>query len=528
MDAQGQNQNNIGEKSPEIVKALQIIKQNIKPQIVIAIVVAVVLIGAFVWWYVDNQKLAGITPVNNNPTETSNLQNYVDNQKLAGITPAGITPVNNNPTETSNLQNNEFNVPMLKFTDGELGITFDYPESWGNTIISVKADSWSLTKKISFTNQPNLYFEIVSPALRSDAQNLQIPSGFTTDLSRYCKQNILGDRSEPLSDVYDLYRMSGSDEFGTCPNDQGNISAIIYRTDKSVDPGTSSKNVVVPKKDLDKGSGMTTLKFSKRYYLKIKNSLYDPIIVYQNGIPDVKSRNYCYSTFSTHWRADPRYLKTYKCISYNDKPLIEKAFSEFAGFEFNKQTELVLKGMKISSVENAGQYFSNHFADLVKYEDAKYSYLYPKILVPDRLDRDTKFNAVKIVTRQSVVQEELENCEELCFAPTLTSAGWDNEKKLLESNQPDGNVGCVQGINGDSLCEVKTLGKNKFLIRYTGRFGGDSVVEKTYIIYKGPIRYEITPPELGSQGTDPALFKGIENQFIQKIYENIVKSLILL
>ncbi len=417
-------------------------RQNIKPQIIIAILVAVALIGTFVWWYLDNQKLAGITPVNNNPTETPNLQN------------------------------NEFGVPILKFTDDELGVTFDYPKSWGNATISIKADSWSLTKKISFTNEPNLYFEIVSPALRSDKQNLQIPFGFTKDLSRYCKQNILGDRSEPLSDVYDMYRLNGSDEFGTCPNDQGNISTIIYRTDKSVDPGTPPQNVVVPKKDLDKSAGLSTLKFSKRYYLKTQNPLYDPLVVYQSGIPEVKSQNYCYSTWSS--QADPTgYLKTYKCISYKDKPLIDKAFSDFTNSELNKQTELVLSGMKINSVgvENARQHFSKHFDDLAKYQDIKYSYFYPKILVPNRWDKETKFNATKVVTRESMVQQDKEyaNCEGPCFSPTLTTVGWDNEKRLLENSPADGSVNCVEGINGNSLCEIKTYGKNKFLIRYTPR-----------------------------------------------------------
>jgi hypothetical protein len=487
--------NNIDQDLPVNVSA----NNSSKKLKIITIIVAVVLIGFFIWWYVDNQKVAKITQINDKSTETSNLQN------------------------------NELGVPTLKFTDNELGITFEYPESWGNTVVSVKVDSRTLVKKISFTKQSNLYFESLSPASTLDAQNLQISSGFTVDLSKYCKQNILNDNNEPQTNDQDIYRLNGSDQFGTCPNDQGNISAIIYRTDKSVDPGTPSQNIVVSKNDLDKSTGLTTLKFSKRYYLRTQNPLYYPLIVYQGSIPDVKSQNYCYSSWNT--QADStKYIKNYKCISYKDKPFIDKAFSDFAGSEFNKHTELVLKGMKMSSVANAGQYFSNHFTDLVKYEDAKYSYFYPKILALDRLDKDKKFNAVEIVTRQSVVQEEneLENCDGPCYAPTLTSLGWDNEKKLLENNPQDGNINCVQGINGNSLCEVKTLGKNKFLVRYTGRHGGESLIQKTYIIYKNGIRYEITPPGLSGQGTDPLLYKNIENQFIQKIYENIVQTLNLL
>ena len=172
---------------------------------------------------------------------------------------------------------------------------------------------------------------------------------------------------------------------------------------------------------------------------------------------------------------------------------------------------------------------SNPLTNLIKYKDARYSYLYPQTLVSAQRGGGA-FNAVEVVTKESVVRDEkvIENCEGECYSPTLTSLGWDNEKKLLESNPLDGTVNCVEGVNGKSLCEVKTHGENKFLIRYTGHFSGESVIEKTYIIYKNDIRYEISPPNLGGQGTAPALFKSIENEPTQRIYEDIVKSLIFL
>jgi hypothetical protein len=504
MDIQDNNQNNPKEQQPTVDQDQKM--TSIPKRVLLAItlgIIMLILIGVFVWLYTNKQELG--------ERHNNNGENGRTEIPLAQ-------------------QDDDFNVPVLQFTDSELGITFDYPKAWGETTTSVKADDWSLTKKISFTDQSDLYFEIVSPALRSNAQDLQKPSGFTTDLSRYCKQNILGDRSEPLSDIYDMYRLNGSDEFGVCPSDEENIVAIVHRTDKSVDPGTPPHNEVVLKQDLDKESGFTTLTFSKRYYIEVKNPLYNSLVVYQDGIPDVKSQNYCYSRWST--QADPTgYLKTYKCISHKDKPLIDKAFDDFANSEFNRQTELVLRGMKIDnvSIANAQKDFVNHFEDLVNYQSARYSYLYPKILVPNRWDRETEFNAVEIVTRESVVQaeKELESCEGPCFPPVLTSLGWDNERDLLKSNPPDGTIDCVDGINGRSLCEIRTYDDNKLLVRYTGRGGGESVVWKKHIIYKDDIRYELTSPTLGGQGTDPILFKSIEDQFIQKIYDDIVKSFTL-
>ena len=412
-------------------------------------------------------------------------------------------------------------MPTTQFNDNELGIALDYPEGWGQTLITVEADSRLLTKKITFTNQPNLFFEISSTALRSDDQNLQKTSATDDDLSKYCKENIRNDRSEPLSDWYDMYRLNGTDMFGICPEDRGNVKAIVYQTDKSGSPG----NEIFSKKDLDQVTGSAILKFSKRYYLKIQNPLYGPLVVHQNGIPDVQSQNYCYSKWNIP--NDPTaYLKTYKCISYNDKPLIENAFSEFDKSEFNEQVKLVLNSIKINQVKNSSQYFTDHFSDLKKYEDDEYTYFYPQILISDRWNKDNNLNVVKEISKESIVQadEAFEVCDGPCMPSILTALGWDNEKRLLDNNPPDGETRCVEGINGSSLCEIKTFGKNKFLIRYTGRFGGDSVIWKSYIIYNNGMRYEINSPELGSQGADPALFKSIENHLIQKVYEDIAES----
>jgi len=418
----------------------------------------------------------------------------------------------------------QINAHITQFNDNELGISFDYPKDWGEILTVVEINSRELTKKISFTNQPNLFFEISSTALRSNAQNLQKIPTSNDGLPKFCRKNIKNYRSEPLSAENDIYRLNGTDVFGICPKDQGDIKAIAYQADKSITPKRPI-NEVVSKKDLHKGSRSSVLKFSKKHYLRTQNPLYDPLIIHQNGIPDTQSQNYCY----TKWNipSDPTaYLKKYKCISYNDKLLIENTFNEFDKSESNKQVELILNSLEMNNIENTSQYFIDHFSELKKYEDIEYSYYYPKVLVPNRWNKDENFNAVKTITRESIVKgdEEYKACEGPCIHPTLTALGWDNEKQLLKNSTSDGEIECAKGVNGSSLCEIKTVGENKFLIRYTGRFTGDSSINKTYIIYNNDLRFEIIAPELESQGTNPELFKGIENQLIQKVYEDIVKS----
>lgn len=104
-------------------------------------------------------------------------------------------------------------------------------------------------------------------------------------------------------------------------------------------------------------------------------------------------------------------------------------------------------------------------------------------------------------------------------------AAWDNEKFLLESNPVNGPVKCADGLLGNSLCEIKSFGGKKFLIRYTGRFGGESVIDKSYIIYNNGLRFEIYSQPLCCVGTDSSKYKAVETALIQNIIDNIAKSL---
>lgn len=78
------------------------------------------------------------------------------------------------------------------------------------------------------------------------------------------------------------------------------------------------------------------------------------------------------------------------------------------------------------------------------------------------------------------------------YNPFINGNGWKSEKVLIESSK-DGYINCLnneQGVFRAVLCEIKTIGENKFLIKYSrDTYKGDSTI-KQYIVYNKDIRYE--------------------------------------
>ena len=123
---------------------------------------------------------------------------------------------------------------------------------------------------------------------------------------------------------------------------------------------------------------------------------------------------------------------------------------------------------------------------------------------------------VSVVTREEVAEEEkmVNICERegSCPPPILRAVDWDNEKKLLESNPPDGEVDCVRGLGWASVCRIESFKNRKVLIRYTGMALGGLGIDKYHIFYINNTRIEIKPEsyDLGNDPNEPK-FIGAEN-----------------
>ena len=80
------------------------------------------------------------------------------------------------------------------------------------------------------------------------------------------------------------------------------------------------------------------------------------------------------------------------------------------------------------------------------------------------------------------------------YDPLINGNGWKAEKLLLEKNTKDGHIPCLskeQGVFKAVFCEIKTIGNNKFLIKYSRDTYKEYSIIKEYIIYHDGLRYEL-------------------------------------
>jgi len=422
------------------------------------------------------------------------------------------------------------------FEEKELGIAFNYPSSWGNAVINVSASPTNLKKEITFSRQENIKIDVDSAATVKEIYTAQ---GYypPVDLSQFCKVNITGDREGPLSENQDIFRTNGEDKSGHCRSEGKNTDTVVYVVKKTSDIGTPLGWQTFPNREqLFKGSGLATIKVQKTYYLKLKNPLYNLLSVTVT-LPSQKSDKFCL-TFVNYDGAKPwgdtPYGKNYSCLSHQDKEIIDNGFKNFDVSELNQEAEAWINDIKVNPIINPELVFANNFSETTAYENStfRFRFNYPKIFQPQlKFERNriliADFDLLQITSRDDMIkqEEDAKKCEGECFGATVTLAAWDNEKFLLASNPADGPVKCADGLLGNSLCEIKSFGGKKFLIRYTGRFSGESGIDKSYIIYNNGLRFELDSQPLYGVGTDPSKYKATETALIQNIIDNITKSL---
>ncbi len=119
------------------------------------------------------------------------------------------------------------------------------------------------------------------------------------------------------------------------------------------------------------------------------------------------------------------------------------------------------------------------------------------------------------------------------YNPRINENGWESEKKLIENNKNDGIVDCLtdkDGVFGAKLCQIKTIGQNKFLVKYElDSYKGD-FVSKIYITYGNNLRFELSDVEIFCNGLY-CYDKRIENVDINNLserelkFENILSTL---
>lgn len=161
-------------------------------------------------------------------------------------------------------------------------------------------------------------------------------------------------------------------------------------------------------------------------------------------------------------------------------------------------------------------------------QNVRFSRLYKNISFTTKPLDFASYDVIEIDTRD-LVEQHNKAFGGYGSGPVLTTTGWDDEKKLLKDHPSDGSVDCVQGVSAlykeNMLCEVKTYGKNRFLIHYFRLPEEGAVMIIENIIYKDDLRYLVSRSVKYDQSGDIkfAVERARENSFYGA-YEDILRS----
>jgi hypothetical protein len=108
------------------------------------------------------------------------------------------------------------------------------------------------------------------------------------------------------------------------------------------------------------------------------------------------------------------------------------------------------------------------------------------------LGGDQIFYGLTIQSRKDIenLVKEVENSETGDAFWVIDTVLFDKEKSLLENSSKDGFVDCPD--TSDPLCEIRTIGGNRFLIEYNVNSWKGITTQILYVIFHNNIRYEFS------------------------------------
>jgi hypothetical protein len=381
--------------------------------------------------------------------------------------------------------------PQLKtFQDDELGISFQIPESWGEPVLKDSYSFTSLLREISFTNRPQIKLITVTPSYSYphwfEERGIAHWGDPREDCSFVVRAHKGGAQDEHNTNGENVFRFKGRYAYGDCS------SSIPYLYIAHKEP--------LPSKDFEEMIDIndprvfpSKIKLSKNFYYKLLNEIY-PALTISIDVAEIQSNSFCIYRTENVYEGIVRFKKMFRCINYQEKEQIEKAFQDFENTEFTKEIAFFMNTLKITPATKARKKYENRFVEKAVFADENLgiSFVYPKVLGPpiyDQKTRELKFEPyfldsfkIKISTEQDIINDEKEKakeCEEFfaeCYYLDVGIGDFKEDYKLIV-NQPVGKT--AEGY------EIININNQKALVRYFyGRFTEDTV-KKDYVMYSG-------------------------------------------
>lgn len=420
-------------------------------------------------------------------------------------------------------------VQSRNFSDDELGISFQIPETWGNALVKNDFSSTQILREITFSNQPNI-------KLVSFTKHRLYPANFEkegilsgTDIKASCEaqKKYLDGGGEPItSNDQDIFKQNGAYHFGNCDTNPTllNISQKMPSQDGSWIPLNDPRpNITSP------------IELSRNYSWGLQNNIYGALTL-KVDISDIQSGDFCIIQF--HYGGnDYRTLKKLSgCINHKEKKIIEDAFKDFDSTQLNKEVNSLVTSLQTYYANKAVSIYENYFKDKAMFTDNNLgiSFKYPSVFGEPKYDLSKKILKfpndendalrIEVNTLADIVQveERAAECEDHCFGALTSQDRWKQEKDILVQSP----LGQFQCSFGGKYCEIANVGNTKMLIRYHNEWPRTEGIGKEYAFYVGDKRFDLLTNSYGIFTSDLAEYKNFENSdFTLKLVREIIESL---
>lgn len=419
---------------------------------------------------------------------------------------------------------------IKQFSDTELGVSFSYPQVWGDiqkiTTPHIRSTPFDLDHKFNFAANPSVTISVnylgEPEKFREHADYEKALAEKKNPRASFCTENLEylapSDNQNP-SQPHSSFRQNSIYSYGAC--DEKLTSFITAR--KVSDPS----GLV----DLDK-QGSSKIEISKTYVIESGNQLYSALKIVVN-LPNLNSSDYCEVPWGIG--GGPSKLKSFHCITYPDKEAIESAIKDFQNSELNKETTQMINSIFVKSIakQDADNFIANYFKTKSSYSNDKLGikFDYPSILPTPILGQNEKsitiegFEIVEVLSRQDAVdiEKSAADCDGMCFGPSITASEWDLHLDILTKKLIDKEK-CKDCIS------ITTIGNNKFLMLFQAGAGYSGHPGKRYITYQKGKRCEFNGFQnsftLGTGFTLAEFDKMSEESGMQKVIKDIIAGVV--
>jgi|GEM_PF-3133534 len=406
---------------------------------------------------------------------------------FAIIALAGCMPIE----QTTQTETPQFN----KFTDEVLGLSFDYPATWGNA-------SWNDTNIIVFSGQPDITMALTYISPDDDQGN----SAKEICLARWSKS---GHNDMQQENGEDVFVEDGSFSIGDCDAEIPYLNSVTVADYKHTDWTPLEEEI----------EGTSTLNLGRFYYFDLQSPYFTSLTVDVTA-PSIETDGVCLmriasecdtevteeivsesdeeavATVPDEPSVDCPLSQNLQCINYEERQIALDALGDFNDSDLGIEVDDMLSSLTIAPVDESTaeailtEKYNADYAERAEYsnDEMGISFTYPVAFGKMEANEDnTLINAemfsVEVTTLADAIAEEADfyatNDEgPVCIGRLLTEQIWQSNYDTFYNSDysDDGNI--------------LQFGSNKFLVGHDGHCG-DPLTESKYITFVGDNRFEI-------------------------------------